>query len=137
MGYYEYLPHTADVRIKVVGKDLPDLFDFALKGLCGVLTVQSFPEGTKKINEQIELISVDDTALIIDFLSEALLLMYKKKAIFSELKISKLEEHQINAELQGISVDGFAEDIKAVTYHEAEITRNSNNELEVIITLDI
>ena len=137
MGYYEYLPHTADVRIKAVGKDLPDLLKFALKGLCRILSDKDSSNESEKIYETINLSSVDDTALVIDFLSETLMMMYKHKAIFSDVNIIRLLNHSIQAEIVGFAVDGFNEDIKAVTYHEAEISSINENELEIIITLDI
>ncbi len=137
MGFYEYLPHTADVRIRAIGSDLPDLFDSALKGLCGVLYSEPFNNDSNMFTSKINLKSIDSSALIIDFLSEALSLMYNNKAVMPQLKISKLENNQIIAELCGFHVDGFSEDIKAVTYHAAEIITNNDNQLEVIITLDI
>ena len=137
MGNYEYLPHTADVRIRAVSTDLNDLIDSALKGLCGVLYKEPLKMEIPSVNCKINITSIDSSALIIDFLSESLLLMYKNKAVLHQLNISKLENNLIIAELSGFHVDGFSEDIKAVTYHGAEIIHNSNGELEVTITLDI
>jgi len=137
MGFYEYLPHTADVRIRAVGSDLTDLFDSALKGLCGILYSKPFKNDSPAFKTKINLTSLDSSALIIDFLSEALMLMYNNKVILPGLNISELDNTHIVAELCGSRVDGFTEDIKAVTYHSAEIITNSENQLEVIITLDI
>ncbi|OGU17011.1 MAG: hypothetical protein A2X61_07615 [Ignavibacteria bacterium GWB2_35_12] len=137
MGYFEYLPHTADVRIRAVGSDLADLFDSALKGLCEVIYSEPISNQKLTIKTKINLTSIDSSALIIDFLSEVLLLMYKNKAVFPDIQISKLENNQITAELSGFHIDGFTEDIKAVTYHDAEIITNKENQLEVVITLDI
>ena len=137
MGFYEYLPHTADVRIRVVGSDLTDLFDSALKGLCGVLFNETFKNDSPAFKTKLNLTSIDSSALIIEFLSEVLMLMYNNKVVLPGLNISELDNTHIIAELSGSHVDGFTEDIKAVTYHGAEIITNSENQLEVIITLDI
>lgn len=137
MGFYEFLPHTADVRIRAVGSDLADLFDSALKGLCCVLYSEPFKIDSPIFKTKINLTSIDSSALIVDFLSEALMLMYKHKAVLHNIQLSKLENTSIIAELSGFHIDGFSEDIKAVTYHGAEIITNKENQLEVVITLDI
>ncbi|MBI5325205.1 MAG: archease [Ignavibacteriae bacterium] len=137
MGSYEYLPHTADVRIKATGDDLADLFETALKGLCAILYNDTVKSDSDTSKYKLVVSSADSSALIIDFLSDSLLLMYNHKLILTQIKILSINNTYIEAELQGFSVGYFSEDIKAVTYHGAEIITNNESKLEIVITLDI
>ena len=48
MKEFELIEHTADVGLRVYGKDLPDLFANAAKGLFSLITDSSPPEGQEK-----------------------------------------------------------------------------------------
>lgn len=63
---------------------------------------------------RLELASLDISSLLIDFLSTILTLSYENKAIFC-----------------------FDKDIKAVTYHEAEVKKNDQGKYETTIVFDI
>ncbi len=80
---------------------------------------------------------MDRTTLLIDFLSELLTLAYTEKAIFCYVHIEKMSETQINAIVSGALVDGFEEDVKAVTYHEANVQKNETGNWETIVIVDI
>jgi SHS2 domain-containing protein len=90
-----------------------------------------------KITEVVELKSPDRTTLLIDFLSEVLTLSQIHKAIFSEFDINRMTDCQLSATLTGRKVGMFDEDIKAVTYHEADITLNEDGDWETKIIFDI
>ncbi len=137
MGY-KLLPHTADVRIHVTGNSLGELFNHSLAGLCEVLNPgYKVKENEIEIYEKIEMDAVDSTALLIDFLSEALFYMYINAALLPVLKIQNLNNNYIIAEISGKKVDAFKEDVKAVTYHEAEIIENDKGQMETTIVPDI
>jgi len=139
-GTKELLTHTADVRLKVSSDTLPGLFELSLKGL-NQLLVHNFNPGETKYNEaiteHISLTSPDKTSLLIDFLSEILTLSYLHKAIFYRFSVSKMTDCALKATLEGKRVDAFNEDVKAVTYHEADVKVNSEGDWETIIIFDI
>lgn len=139
MRRFKLLSHTADVRLKVEGDSLEELFtaamegmfEFAKHGFCA--TDKNFP-----ISENIKISSGDITALLIDFLSEILTLSQEKKAIFCRLEFVKLIETEVEVRVLGAEVEKFNEDIKAVTYHEADIKKNPKTGLyETNIVFDI
>jgi len=134
---YEFLQHTADVRLKVIGNSLEDVFSDALQGLMELvkpgLDVASCP--IVKHNLQIE--SPDRTALLIDFLSEVLFFSHTHNAIYTKVVFSKLTETEIHADIEGVEVDGFEEDVKAVTYHEANLRTNEEGKWETMVIFDI
>ena len=136
MFSFEILPHTSDFRLKITGNSQKELFTGAISGMNSVLkTIDIYEKGEISLN--IEIQSDDTSMLIIDFLSEVLSLSYIKKAIFNDIQFRELTEKKVIANIMGISVDGFDEDIKGVSYSEIEIKRNEVGELEAIVVFDI
>ncbi len=70
-------------------------------------------------------------------MSEVLTYTYEEKAIFSKVEFIKLEDKELSGIVYGENVQGFDEDIKAVTYHEAEVKKNKKGNWETIIVFDI
>lgn len=134
-----YLPHTADIRMKIVGSTLEELFTAGVLGIGNILR-NGFCDknGPFEFKSRIELLAQNETCLIIDFLSEVLSISYAEKAIFCEVVFFELTTTKIKAEIHGRhQAGGFDEEIKAVTYHEADVHKNNNEDWETIIILDI
>ena len=136
---FEYLPHTADVRMRVEAETMPLLFQAGLRGMSHILKEGSCDGNQKKdIKRSITIAAPDVTCLLIDFLSEVLTLCYTDKSIFCEIHYGDFSEKLISVEISGAEVfDGFDEEIKAVTYHEANVYRNAEGLWESIIVFDI
>lgn len=139
MEAFQVLPHTADIRLFVTGDGLEEIFSSALRGM-GFLQKKDFckqQEGLLFVKEKIQIKATDKTSLLIDFLSEVLTLSHINKVVYCEASFHKLSETTLSATVKGNKVNYFDEDIKAVTYHEAEIKRNESGELETTIIFDI
>jgi SHS2 domain-containing protein len=138
MKSFEIISHTADVRIKAYGINIKSLFEEALKGLIFVLQPNNvLSDKNKKIFIDISVNSYDKTALLIDFLSEALTQMYIKNVLIRRVEFLEITNNTLKGKLTAYYIDKFAVDIKAVTYHEAEIIFNKLNEYECTVVLDI
>ena len=142
MKSYEFLPHVADVRLKVKADNLEDLFSAALQGMASLIKNNSCPfdeelEEDSIIKETIEISSIDSTSLLIDFLSEILTHSQVNKAVYCKVKFEKLTDNFLKAIIFGTKINSFDEDIKAVTHHEAEIKKDSDGNFETIIIFDI
>jgi len=133
---FEILEHQADVRIFAKGSDYEKLFRAALQGLCEVILHEPQKDKQHSVVKQIIVESHDITSLLIDFLSEVLSLSHQDKVLFCEVNFEKLTDSFLNAEIKGYKVDGFDEDVKAVTYHEAEVSF-SEGVYSTVIVLDI
>jgi SHS2 domain-containing protein len=132
------LPHTADVALSITSETLPGLFRLGLQSLNDLLKPDYNPKmNTPKVTEVIELKSPDRTTLLIDFLSEVLTLSQVHKAIFYEFDILRMTDCQLSATLSGTKVGLFDEDVKAVTYHEAQISLNEDGDWQTKIIFDI
>ena len=146
MRRYEFVGHIADARMKISGDSLEELFaagmegmfEFAKTGCCSDFATPNPPAGGEgRVSEIIKITSADTTALLVDFLSELLTLSHEKKAVFCRVKFMKLTETELEAEVSGAPVDSFDEDIKAVTYHEANIVKTPSGVYETNIVFDI
>ena len=89
------------------------------------------------IKRQISLTAPDITTLLIDFLNEVLYLANVHKEIYKIVKFNNLEKNQLVAVLEGSSINSFDEDIKAVTYHQADVHQNQAEEWQTKIVYDI
>ena len=134
----KYLAHTADVRMVITAQTLYELFEFSLKGMSNILKTDACLNANSENHKSvIEIQASDMTNLLIDFLSEVLSISYVNNVIYCEIKFSELSASKITAEVSGQKIDRFDEEIKAVTYHEANITENVQGNWTVTIILDI
>lgn len=132
---YEILSHTADLRIRVKADSLKDLFGEALRAVGEILSKNKKNE--IPVIRKIFATSQDKTALLVDFLNEILALSQINKEVYVKVNFSELSENSLEAEIEGMKVDGFDEDIKATTYHEANIKQNKIGQWETILVFDI
>lgn len=135
---YEIVEHMADVKIRVWGKTLEEVFTSALRGMNSIMAssfeTETGEEGTER---EIEVDSSDRSSLLVDFLNEVLSLSQINKEVYTNVVFGECSETYIQAKLIGTEVEEFDEDIKAVTYHIAELKENENHELEATLVLDI
>ncbi|MCI0471152.1 MAG: archease [Candidatus Aminicenantes bacterium] len=133
---YKIGSHTADLRIIVTGENIEKLFVSALAGMMSYLGPRIL-EKPRHIRRMIKIESLDKTALLVDFLNEVLSLSQINKESYDKIIFKKLAETKIEAEIFGNKVENFRQDIKAATYHEADIKKNEKGELETVLVFDI
>lgn len=133
---YKMLEHTADVRMLVQGDSLEELFSDAVFGMMEILKPKT--DGQKQpIQRTIALEAADTTALLIDFLNEVLLSAHINKEMYDEVIFKTLSKRSLEVNLRGFDTRSFGEDIKAVTYHEADVRETKNGKWETMIVFDI
>jgi len=134
----QYLPHTADIRMKIEGSTVEELFLAGAIGMGNILK-NGFCNKNNPIDctSKIEIHALDQTCLLIDFLSEILTLSYAEKSIFCNVEFSVFTSTRIMAEIFGAHTSKLDEEIKAVTYHEAQVLKNNNKEWESLVVFDI
>lgn len=133
---YQFLEHTADVRMKIRGKNSEDLFQGAMKGMFAFLKPKEI-KNSGIVERKINLRSPDETALLIDFLSEVLSIANINKEYYDKIVFEKLSGNELRAKVFGKKISEFQDDIKAVTYHEAEIKMSDDGMLETLVIFDI
>ena len=133
-----HLSHTADIRLQLRANSRAELFRAGFEAMNQIIK----PDACRKpcpniIHQTVELKSIDDTVLLIDFLSDVLTLCHEHKAVFCELNFQELGATHLRAHISGRPANGFEEDIKAVTYHEADVRQNAPGEWETLLIFDI
>ena len=133
-----YVSHTADIRMLIFDKTLQGLFEQGVKGMNNILK-EKFCEKTPNIDIRtlVNVEASDTTNLLVDFLSDVLSSSYIEKSIYCEMKIIEFSGQKIKAELLGTKVEAFDEEIKAVTYHEADVIMNDYGLWETFVIFDI
>jgi len=132
---YKILDHISDLKIKVFGKNLPELFENAVLAIRECLRPEiEIPE--KNTKSKIKIKSADLSSLLVDFLSEVLYQTQVNKEIYYKVKFDKFSGTELEAELFGKKVKRFGLEIKGVTYHNLEIKKIKNH-WQAIIVFDI
>lgn len=143
MKKFEFLEHTADVKMRVFGATLKELFCNAVLGMATIqmpnfkLQIPNkFQNSKSKIQKEIKVKSLDIETLLVDFLSEVLTQSDINNIVFPKAKIKRLTKNAIEAEIFGYKIDKFKEDIKAVTYHGVEVKKVGDH-WEAVVLFDI
>lgn len=121
---YELLPHAADLRIKSRGKTREELFAHSLLGMAEYMK-KSISAMKTTVTRSIEVASPDVTALLVDFLSRTLALADASQEVYPRAAFDEFSETHLKGTLFGLPVEKFDKDIKAVTYHGAEIQKTA------------
>lgn len=132
MVKYKILSHTADLRLEVYGATLEELFVNAAEALARVLVGKKPLLHVVAPSEQLKIKSENINALLVDFLNEILAKSQINKAVYKVKSLSVIaspnasaeaKQSHLEAALSGTAVLEFSEDVKAVTYHEANIKK--------------
>jgi len=127
---YEYIKHTADLKVRAYGKTIEEAFANVAIGGFDFLTDTS--KIKKKIEKKISITSKRIEALLYDFFEELLFLLDTESFMISDFKDMKIKQAKDKFELtcvaQGDNYKNYEVkgDIKAVTYSEMSIKKEKN-----------
>ena len=116
------IDHTADVRLRVEAESLEELFNEAVRGMYEIMQAGG---GDASVKRTITLDAPDTTTLLVDFLNEVLSRAHIGREMFDSLHYERLTATELRVRLAGRTPAQFDHDIKAVTYHEADVQRSS------------
>ncbi len=132
------LEHTADLRIRVFGDTLEQLLQNAANAMLELMT-----ERSKVDCHEVRLITITgetDEIKLVRLLNEILFLFETERIIFSDAEVEIKSETDISVICRGEAFDSNKHeinlDIKAVTYHNMNISR-SGDRLVVDIVFDV
>lgn len=141
MAGFEILPHTADMRMRVWGETLRDLFRNAVRGVAWYLRpdFKDLEKAQKsRLSRPVKVEAVDLNSLLVEFLSQAVAQSDIHNAVFLDASFKKFGENFLEGRFAGFKVDGFDKDIKAISYHEVDVKKNPETGLyETILVFDI
>lgn len=131
------ITNTIDAKLSVESYTLENLFRISLKGMNELLKKGSYKNmDGNMITSEIEVASYDSTSLLINFLSEILNLSHTTHVIFSSAEFLTLSDHYLLARLTGTKVNEFDNNLKTVSFHEAQIIRNNSGNYQTNIIFD-
>lgn len=120
-----FMPHTADVRVQIEADSLEGVFRAGVAAMNRLLKKNGCGKpGLLNIRREADIEAPDVTALFVDFLSEILTASHTEKALFCQIDFTELTPRHLRATASGRAQIAFDDDIKAVTYHEAEVVRD-------------
>ena len=125
MKPYETFNHTADIGIRAFGRTLEELFINAAKALFDILMD---PDPIREIlTREVEIQGSDLEDLLVRWLGELLYLCEGEGYLFREFSIIQLTPSSLKAAARGERFDPgrhkFKNEIKAVTYHQVEVSK--------------
>lgn len=127
-GHFEFeeIEHTADVGLRVHGKDLPELFVNAARGMW-TLIVPDIDSIEPVVTREIELEAMDLEVLLVDWLSELLYLHETEHEAYTQFSVHDISLAHLRAEARGAPVNGHTlrKHIKAVTFNDLVIEKTA------------
>ena len=124
---YEFFGTTADKGILARGRDLPELFVNAARGLVALMVED--PGGVRPAERRaVRCTAGGPEGLLVAWLSELLYLYEVDGFLAAGSTIGELTETELRAEVAGEAFDAarhrVAGHVKAITYHGLDITRD-------------
>ena len=123
---YEIMEHTADVGLRVFGKDQKELFANAAYGLFNLIVADL---GTIRPEQAISLTveAQDVEELFADWLRELLYLCNAERWLFSKFEVLDIDPNRLKASCWGETYDPsrhiWEMEIKAVTVHRLRVEK--------------
>jgi SHS2 domain-containing protein len=125
---YTLLDHTADLGIRVYGTDLKDLFEGAGRALMHLMVKAEIPSKTHSM--KISVSGEDLADLMVRWLGEILYLFAGENLVVTSIRMGSVSSSALEATLETApfepEIHETLREIKAVTYHQIEVTEMPN-----------
>jgi len=125
---YELLEHTADIYLRVYGKDLKTLFKNSAIALFDIIAEKKHGKSPNSQTIIVNKAAENIEELLINWLSELLSLSDAKDLIFGKINVGKISDKRIEASVSGLPRENYRikTEVKAATYHELKIEKTKS-----------
>ncbi len=132
---FEIIDHTADWALRVTGNDLRELLYNAAMGMNRLMVadVTAIPQTHTR---QVTLSAYDAESLLVVWLSELAYFAEMEQLVFPVIELQEVSVQSVTAVLRGGHAPELQKHIKAVTYHNLQISQTAQG-LEVTIVFDV
>jgi len=124
---FEVIAHAADIAVEVHGRDPTDLLINAAHALYSVALSDAPSRG--EVVRTVTLESIDNEALVIDWLNELIYLLDAERLAFSDFVIRQTADGRAVIRCSGERLGSTrlrrVRDMKAATYHMVRLRRTS------------
>ena len=140
---FEFLEHTADLYVAAYGRNLEEAFENAAAAMFEGMT--ELNKIKPQIEDNVEVEGHDKQALLYNWLEALLLKFETEHNLYSHFRIARIEKTsdglKLTAKIRGEPFNPARHPskvgVKAVTYHQMEITENRKQGVTVKFILDI
>jgi SHS2 domain-containing protein len=132
---YEEVEHTADIALRVRGKNLNAFLVHAARGMCELYGVPD-EDAPLSAPYQVKLESPDLETLLVDWLNELLYLMEIHELILTRFIFQDTSKTHLIAQVKGRKRRRIDNLIKATTFHNLEVEETSMG-YEATIVFDV
>ena len=137
MKSYEYFEATADIGLKVYGKDMNEAFENAVLAIFNIISDTSGIDALREI--EFEVTSEDEVSLLYDYLEELLFYHEIEFMLFSEFHVKIDENLHLKAKIIGEEINWDKHErkseIKAITFHKMDVRKTDHVEVQAIVDL--
>ena len=131
---FEEVEHTADIAIRVWGRDLAELFANAAYGMaCQLADVEAVKP---TVEHEIQLEGWDAETLLVSWLNEFVYLNERDGLVFTEFDILELSPTRLRAVVRGGPAPVRRYSIKAVTFNDLRIVHIAEG-YETTVVFDV
>ena len=137
-----HMPHriidrtAGNIRIVVEGRTPEELFAEAVRGLTDLMHTEADP-GVAVAERELVIHAPDQTSLIVDFLKELLTDSYGRKEAVQDVTVRHLSGDCIEADVRTVPAISFGEELKGVSYREADVHKRPDGMWETSLIFDV
>ncbi|PWH19408.1 MAG: protein archease [Ardenticatenia bacterium] len=133
---FEEVEHTADIALRVRGRDLRELLVNAALGLGTLLTDHVDMPAEAVQTRPVEVDAFDPESLLVGWLSELIYWAEKDRFVCRAVEMQEISSTHLKAICIGSCVPELRHHIKAVTYHNLQIVQTDQG-LETTVVFDV
>ena len=131
MRQFEELEHTADLALRVYGRDMADLFETAAYAMFSKLWDVSPSKPVQEL--QVEVEGTDWESLLVNWLNELLYLHETSGAVYVDFNVLALSPQRLKARVEGAPASMVRGIIKAATYYDLSIERTDQGYAATVV----
>ncbi len=135
---FEIFAVTADKGVRAWGRDLPEVYAWAARGMWSLIVEPGAARRTEMLPLTVE--AADREALLVAWLNELLYVHEVEKFVAADFAIKELTDTRLQAEVWGERMDRVRHPlighVKAATYHLLHV-RPSDGGWEAQVILDV
>jgi len=128
---FEELEHTADLALRVYGRDLADLFETAAYAMFCQLADLSVSEPIREMQVQVE--GTDWESLLVNWLNELLYLHETSGLVYVDFEVLELSPQRLEARVAGAPASVVRGIIKAATYYDLSIVQSDQGYAATVV----
>jgi SHS2 domain-containing protein len=127
--------HTGEARLRLRAASLPALFEEAARALAELMCVDPGEPSGEALRVQAR--ASDRAALLAAWIDELVFLSETHKRVWTEARIERLTDTEIDATVRGVEPQALRTQVKAATLHDLRIVSTSSGEVEATMVLDV